>query len=170
MKAAISRQENRKRAFEERRKGKGDQAKHGQVGEQACSLSLEKVLRHGELRKTTTTGRREPRFSILGDDVQGILGTTTDDPAWAEWEEAAFDEAPAIPGAEEKESTEEWEMRMQAQLGGDESEDLPDEDVEARRASNFRGDWDLLWSGLYGAFDDNSKFVNSICSFGFFSS
>lgn len=58
----------------------------------------------------------------------------------------------------------------QAQLRGDGNEDLRDEDVEARRASNFRGDWDLLWSGLYGAFDDNSKFVNSICSFGFFSS
>ncbi|CAN6216944.1 unnamed protein product [Urochloa humidicola] len=154
-KAAISRRENRKRVFEERRKEKDDQGKWEQVGEKSWSLSLEKVNAPADVGLGNKPAGCEPLFAIFGESIEEVLGITEEDDAWAEWQ-AAFDKLPIVPEAEIEESNQEWEMRMLAQLRG-EDEGLSDEDEEAKRARLFRDDWEFLWSPDYGAFEDNTR-------------
>lgn len=55
--------------------------------------------------------------------MQETLGTTMDDDAWAEWL-AAFEDPQITPEAKKEEESIEWEMRMRAQLRGNQDEDF----------------------------------------------
>ncbi|XP_062186869.1 uncharacterized protein LOC133890498 [Phragmites australis] len=115
------------------------------------SLETQKVLAKEGLEKKTTNSSETL--------VKATFGRDWEDDEWAAWK-ANFEETEettTIPEVKREESMEEWEMRRQEREKAD--LEITGGDYEAWLASEFRRDWNYVWSRGYGSFEDTTRIL-----------
>lgn len=112
--------------------------------------------------KTLVKEDLDRKAQVILEGNWDFLCTENEEEAWAAWQEA-FEEAPETkavvpePKRKREESLEEREARRRREEQRKANSEKFGSDDEAFWASQFREDWNFVWSRCHGSFEDSSE-------------